>query len=268
MFHAKHDVSRSSSGVRRLVDAATPTMIQASAVIACRIQLGRPASGFAVNVIPTRKRNIANADKTNNKNGSKMGRSTKRKRRVERRVEVLDDDRCGYDGKKPELVDPKNLQKVDRARINAKFNANHCTICWLDSRNHITGVQWTAAKRIQDDQSLAGQSSIPSTLAALAAGGGGNTVADIAQSKIDADRRKANALNAIGTSARFLIEMIVLRDMALKAVAPILRVQDNAVLPALRVALDALAAHYGLAPKPGEKEPPSRIRTLHPFNNT
>lgn len=178
-----------------------------------------------------------------------------------------DEDRCGYGGRPQELVDPKNLQKVERARINAKFNANHCVICWLESRSHITGVQWQAAKRMQEDVHRAGQSSVPSTLAALAAGGShGNSVAEIAQSKLDADKRRVIALRAIGTSARFLIESVVVKDMVLKEIAPILRVKENAVLPALRVALDALAAHYGLSSKPGE-ERPSRIRTLHPFHD-
>lgn len=190
-----------------------------------------------------------------------MGKATNPKDRRQ------DEDPCGYDGRPPELVDPKNLQKVERARINAKFNANHCVVCWLESRSHVTGLQWQAAKRIQEDHALAGLASMPSTLAALAAGGGGNSAAEIAQSKIDASRRRAKALNAIGTSARFLIEKVVLEDMALKTIAPILRIQDVAVLPALRVALDALAAHYGLAPKSGDKVAPSRIRTLHPFHD-
>ena len=73
------------------------------------------------------------------------------------------------------------------------------------------------------------------------------------------------ALRAVGNSARFLLENIVIDDLTLTQAAQIMSVKDNAVLPALRVALDALAAHYGIvyasraAIRGGAADP------IHPF---
>lgn len=170
----------------------------------------------------------------------------------------------GYDGRPPILVDVKNVRAVDGGRITANRNANHCTICWLHNRKHLTDLQHYAAEKLQDDHALAGLTCIPSTLAALASGGGhgGGTAAELANSKIDASKRRAAALMAAGTSGRFLLEQMVLNDKTAKDIAVILRAHEKSIVPSLRVALDGLIAHYNLKVTARDS---GRVRTYHPF---
>ena len=52
--------------------------------------------------------------------------------------------------------------------------------------------------------------------------------------------------------------------MTLTQTAQLMSVKDNAVLPALRVALDALAAHYGLAYSGPRQDVQRRRRATDP----
>jgi hypothetical protein len=123
-----------------------------------------------------------------------------------------------------------------------------------------------AAERLQDDFAKAGLSSIPSTLASLAAHGSGASARDLTDMKIDASRRLETALRVIGTSGRFLLEKIALEDWTIAKAAQILRTKDNAVLPALRVALDTLAQHYGMTNTHQAKIRGGETQSIHPFN--
>lgn len=172
------------------------------------------------------------------------------------RGEPREDERLGYGGRPPVLKVVDGIADSDtRARTVVRRNTNHCTLCRLHHLGHLrdrpgddlkqSNLRHAAGEKLQDDHSLAGLSSIPGTLSGTPRGGSYGPV-DISQVKIDAANRKRAALRAVGTAARFLLENIVIDDLTLAQAAQIMNVKDNAVLPALRVALDALAAHYGI----------------------
>ena len=181
----------------------------------------------------------------------------------------------GHDGRPPVLKAVDGIDGADlKARTVVKRNTNHCTLCRLHHLGHLrdrpsddlklANIRHAAGEKLQDDHSLAGLASIPGTLRFGPRGGGYGPV-DVSQIRIDAAGRKRAALRAVGRSAQFLLEHIVIEDLTLAQTASIMSVKGNAVLPALRVALDALAAHYGIvfetrgAIRGGAADP------IHPF---
>jgi Domain of unknown function (DUF6456) len=185
------------------------------------------------------------------------------------------DPRIGYGGRPPVLAVVQGIAGTDaKAREVVRRNTNHCTLCRLHHLGHLrdragddsklASIRHAAGEKLQDDHSLAGLSAIPGTLS-FGPRGGGFGPTDISQIKIDAAGRKKKALSAVGRSARFLLEHIVIEDMTLTQTAQLMSVKDNAVLPALRVALDALAAHYGLAYSVRAKIRGGAAQPIHPF---
>ena len=180
-----------------------------------------------------------------------MGRTRRKQPSAPRLVK-----RHGHGGNPPVLKVVDGIADAEsRTRGVVKRNTNHCTLCRLHHLGHLkdrpsedmkqSNLRHAAGEKLQDDHSLAGLSSIPSTLGGTPRGGSYGPV-DISQIRIDAAGRKRTALGAVGRTASFLLEKIVIEDLTLAETAQIMQVKDNAVLPALRVALDALAAHYGI----------------------
>jgi hypothetical protein len=185
-------------------------------------------------------------------------------------------DKAGYGGRKPDLVVVEGIPDAEtKARTVAKRNTNHCTLCRLHHLGHLrdrpsddlkqASLRHAAGEKLQDDHALAGLTCIPGTMSRLMGAGGRGGGADISQTKIDASKRKKDALSAVGLSARFLLENIVIEDMTLTQVSGLMEVNHKAVLPALRVALDALAAHYGLGAVASARVRGGAARPIHPF---
>jgi Domain of unknown function (DUF6456) len=185
--------------------------------------------------------------------------------------------KIGYGGRPPVLETVQGIAGTDaKAREVVRRNTNHCTLCRLHHLGHLrdragddaklASIRHAAGEKLQDDHSLAGLSAIPGTFN-FGPRGGGYGPTDISQIKIDAADRKKSALRAVGQSARFLLEHIVIEDMTLTQTAQLMSVKDNAVLPALRVALDALAAHYGLAFAARAKIRGGAAQPIHPFQH-
>jgi hypothetical protein len=181
----------------------------------------------------------------------------------------------GYGGRPPVLEAVYGIADSDtKAREVVRRNTNHCTLCRLHHLGHLrdrasddlklASIRHAAGEKLQDDHSLAGLSAIPGTFSFGPRGGSYGPV-DISQIKIDAAGRMKKALAAVGQSARFLLERIVIEDMTLTQTAQLMSVKDNAVLPALRVALDALAAHYGLANAARARIRGGAANPIHPF---
>jgi hypothetical protein len=191
-------------------------------------------------------------------------------------------ERHGCDGRPPITKPVAGIPDPEtRARTVAKRNTNHCTLCRLHHLGHLkdsvsdsshagkalSDMRHIAGERLQDDAALAGQTSMPGTLGSLGAGGGSACgPAEISQMRIDADRRKNAALMAVGTSGRFLLTKIVLEDVSAHEVAKLLRTNPQAVTPSLRVALDALAAHYGITQVAKTRVRGGEAQPIHPFH--
>jgi hypothetical protein len=185
------------------------------------------------------------------------------------------DPRLGFGGRPPVLETVHGIAESDsKARSVVRRNTNHCTLCRLHHLGHLrdragddvkqASIRHAAGEKLQDDHALAGLSAIPGTMGMMPRGGSYGPT-DISQIKIDAADRKKAALRAVGQSARFLLEHIVIEDRTLTQTAVLMSVKDNAVLPALRVALDALAAHYGLAFAVRAKIRGGAAQPIHPF---
>ena len=183
--------------------------------------------------------------------------------------------KIGYGGRPPVLEAVHGIADSDtKAREVVRRNTNHCTLCRLNHLGHLrdrasddlklASVRHAAGEKLQDDHSLAGLAAIPGSFN-FGPRGGSYGPTDITQIKIDAADRKKKALRAVGQSARFLLEHVVIEDMTLAATAQLMGVKDNAVLPALRVALDALAAHYGLGYATRAKIRGGDAQPIHPF---
>jgi Domain of unknown function (DUF6456) len=183
--------------------------------------------------------------------------------------------KIGYGGRPPVLEVVHGIADSDtKAREVVRRNTNHCTLCRLHHLGHLrdraggdlklASVRHCAGEKLQDDHSLAGLSAVPGSFN-FGPRGGSYGPTDISQIKIDAADRKKKALRAVGQSARFLLEHIVIDDMTLAQTAQLMSVKDNAVLPALRVALDALAAHYGLSYAARARIRGGEAQPIHPF---
>lgn len=188
----------------------------------------------------------------------------------------------GHDGEPPEEISVKGSDPETRIRKTVTRNANHCRICWLHRQRYLNDngdggaalgdLRHQAAERLQDDYALSGLASIPSTLSALMAPGNGgnggrNATEDALLSKIGASSRLEGALIAAGYSNRLLLIRVILEDRSLKDVAKIMGVNQTALMPALRGALDSLATYYGLTLRPRAKIRGGEAQPLHPFHD-
>jgi hypothetical protein len=198
----------------------------------------------------------------------------KAKRKVDPEVWT---EKHGCDGRPPikveGITDLKGRARVDR-------NTNHCTLCRLhhlgylkdrvSDNSHdavaISDMRHRAGEKLQDDHAASGLSTIKGTPSSLEGGGSACGPAEIAQMKIDASRRLESALNAVGTSARYLLQSMVLEDKSAAQVASILRIDKNGVMPCLRVSLDALAANYGMDQTAKTKIRGGAAQPIDPFH--
>lgn len=203
----------------------------------------------------------------------------KRRRGAQPALETAD--RHGHDGRPPVLMVVDGIEDLEtRTRNVARRNTNHCTLCRLHHLGHLrdrpsddlklANLRHAAGEKLQDDHALAGLSSIPGTMGSLggAPRSGGYGPVDVSQIRIDAAGRKKAALRAVGRSASFLLEHVVIEDMTLAQTAQMMSVKDNAVLPALRVALDALAAHYGIVYAARGRIRGGEALPIHPFQQS
>jgi hypothetical protein len=184
--------------------------------------------------------------------------------------------KAGFNGRAPELIDVEGIPDGEKkARTVAQRNTNHCVICRLHHLGHLrdrpsddlkqASLRHAAAERLQDDHAMAGLASIPSTLSALGAGGGSTGPAEIAQIKIDAADRKKAALRAVGRSGRAILVAVVVDDMTVNDARAMLGLPPQGVLPALRVALDVLALHYGISADIRGRIRGGAAQPIHPF---
>lgn len=152
----------------------------------------------------------------------------------------------GYDGHPPDIQPTDGISKEEiAARAVLMRNHGHCAICRLVKADHITKIQHMAGEELQDDSKVAeisGYGHVNLESLGITKSFGQMTPSE---AKCHARQRKSAALMALGTSGRFLVEKIVLEDWTFAQIAPLMRVNEKGVLPALRVALDQLALHYG-----------------------
>ena len=152
----------------------------------------------------------------------------------------------GFDGQPPELREPRNRRAWAKEHEIPRQNINTDRLEWLLAHRRIAEYQLLAGRRLQQDWEL-------SQLAPYAAldpgrrepaGAGSMRLPDV---KLDAMRRYGDAMKSVGRSGGTLIRLVVLENISLEKAAALMRMPARGALPALQVALDSLASHYGFA---------------------
>lgn len=152
----------------------------------------------------------------------------------------------GYDGKRPLLVEVAGITKEERAaKVTLKRNINENPMDRLFSQHLIGAEQREAGLRLIADWELSQIGAPRGAELGCAVTGGGARVS-LADAKCDAIRRLQRALTAAGHSGRVLLIAAVIDGENFQQVAGRVKCSPRGVLPALRVALDALVSHYRL----------------------
>lgn len=159
--------------------------------------------------------------------------------------------KIGYDGQPPEfrekrgseVRDPRTGTIIRQGEMGIE-NVNIDRLAWLLAHKRIEPHQCDAGRRLQQDWELSELRAFSTFEGGKTTGGAGNLLPDV---KCDAIKRREQARKSVGNSGWRIIEMVVIENKSLEKCAAILRVKPSSMSTGLMVALDALAAHYGLS---------------------
>ena len=178
-------------------------------------------------------------------------KATKRARR-RTREKALALPEPGHGGFAPVLEEPRNLSAQDRSRGDfALENVNIDRLRWLCARKTIEQHHYEAGVRLQRDWELAMIMPVASSVI-VGSGSGAQLPGD---AKVDAMKRHAAAMAALGARGRSIVELVVLGDaggVSVEKAAAILRLHPKRAIERLVFALDLLAEHYGMAARAGK----------------
>lgn len=151
---------------------------------------------------------------------------------------------------RPGFIDGERLvAEPDGRLVTRKANLGESPIAWLARRGQLTPTEAAAGERLREDFHLAG------TLGRLTmawdagprAKGGRGSVAEPAERARAAKDRIARALAATGPGLKEMLEYVCLAGTALEAAERSLGLPRRSGKTVLKLALQRLAAHYGLA---------------------
>jgi hypothetical protein len=154
----------------------------------------------------------------------------------------------GHDGEPQLFIESKDFVYVngEREPVLGPENVNVDRISYLEHRGIIDKCHKEAARRFLEDCEKADIA--PLATSPIAGVGGRTQRHDYHPSiqKIDAMRRKGAALKSLGPMAAHFIERVVVERMSAEKAGSGFGFNEKASVGALRIALDVLAAHYGL----------------------
>ncbi|MBI3678035.1 MAG: hypothetical protein HY243_15610 [Proteobacteria bacterium] len=157
----------------------------------------------------------------------------------------------GHGGFAPVLQEPRNLSAQERACGDfALENVNIDRLRWLCARKWIDQHHYEAGVRLQRDWEMA--MIMPVASSVIVGSGGGTQLPGDA--KVDAMKRHASAMAALGARGRSIVELVVLGEeggVSVEKAAAILRLHPKRAIERLVFALDLLAEHYGMAARAG-----------------
>jgi hypothetical protein len=153
----------------------------------------------------------------------------------------------GYNDNPPVMREVRDLPGAGHRRLQATQNIAVDRLEWLLAHDKIEQYQLDAGRRLQRDCELAqigGYSSAGSGARSTAVG-----PSDLPDARLDAMTRVSRARAAMVPTAWRLVELVVVENIALHVAGVRLwrHCGRGEPLGALRFALDALAAAYGLA---------------------
>jgi len=152
----------------------------------------------------------------------------------------------GHDGFVPVLVAPKGAAKWEKADELTEENVNVNRIRFLFHKGSITHAQYEAACALQRDWETAEilpQAS--SILVGNGASGGGATLPG--DHKIQAMRRKGDAMAAVPEMCRRIVELVVIENVSVGKASAIVRAHHQFTMALLLVGLNAISRTYGFS---------------------
>lgn len=151
----------------------------------------------------------------------------------------------GHDGEPPIFADSKDFVWVDGQRepVKGPQNLNVDRIEWLFSQGLIEDYHKEAARRFEKDYEMG---EIMPVASLILAGAGGRSDFQPANKKIDAMQRFQRALKTLGPRAGKLMELVVLHRMSVEKAGAQMGMNAKKAPGAFQIAIDVLAAHYGL----------------------
>lgn len=152
---------------------------------------------------------------------------------------------CGYDGNPPKFLPVRDLAGKGKRKLAGVYNANTDRLGWLEARRRISPTQLAAGRRLQHDwqQSQVGDYCALSGATMVRGGHHGSWLPD---AKLDAQARHGAAMRLLGHSGRVIVDRVVLQNIPMATAEAIMGLPEGGGIGALTVALDTLAAHYGM----------------------
>jgi hypothetical protein len=159
---------------------------------------------------------------------------------------------------RPSIIEGRReIVGPDGRRAMRTVNLGESPIAWLARRRDADGAAWltlpeiAAAEKLREDFALAG--TVGRLTMAWDAGpkatGGRGAGVDPAERARSAKDRIARALTAVGPGLREILEQVCFAGSALEAAERSLGLPRRSGKTVLKLALQRLAVHYGIAPK-------------------
>jgi hypothetical protein len=156
--------------------------------------------------------------------------------------------KIGYDGQLAPVIEQVRDIEGEGKRVIVREH-RYDTVGWLEKHGHLHAYQLAAARKLQAHAECAEIIPQPSSSAA----GGSPKLGVLSDGQLTAmskhaDARKAVrlAFDGLGSAGERLVQLVVIENKTLSKAAAAMREPERGILFALRIALDALARHYGL----------------------
>jgi DNA-directed RNA polymerase specialized sigma24 family protein len=155
--------------------------------------------------------------------------------------------KVGYDGQLAPITEQVRDIEGEGKRVITR-ERRYDTVGWLEKHRHISAHQLYAARRLQEDAESAEIMPQPNSGVGGAPRLGVLSDAQLAAMSAHADARRAVriAFDKLGPAGERLIQLVVIENKTLGKAAAEMREPERGIMFALRIALDALARHYGL----------------------
>lgn len=152
--------------------------------------------------------------------------------------------KIGYDGNAPEFREARDLAgKGKREKVLGPQNIRIDRLEWLLAHKRIESYQHAAGRKLQKHSETAQIGGFST----FQGGMGGSHATHLSDTKCDAVAAVNEARKHVGNGAWRILELVVIDNFSLEKAAAHMRIHARGALPALHIALDALARHYGLA---------------------
>ena len=151
----------------------------------------------------------------------------------------------GYDGNPPVVTPIRDPEGKGKREIFVTRRLDR--LQWLLDHKSIDEYQFGAGRRLQNDWE-ASQRGTAASVSMMSGVVGGVNVSVLADCRLDAMTRYADAIRAVPVRVRATVELALIdaNNYSVEKISAILRIDRRAGQERLQIGLDALAEHYGL----------------------